>query len=542
MSTHNRDDQPPSVQTVSFGDMLSAIRRGAPLALVATGIALAAALLLTQRMEPVYQAQASVIASRPTSNFGDLDLVTPPAVDARVYQRALQEGDVVHDALFSLDGRSRSVAEMERFMEKVSVSVEVHDISSLISISVRDGDPQLAAAQANAIAEQLIAWDRDRARAMVEDSIAAIERAIAQIDEQIAAAVDSADQLSAQRLQTMSATQRENLARELETARVRSASAVVVGLLGSLNGAQVPVEPIAPRPVFNAFVAILLGLIIGYGLQFARWSLDDRVTSRKGLADATGLPVLGMLPAPRRGLRLSQEAVGKLRAGLMGAFRGSEPAVIGIACATSFHEKSGVATSLADSLARSGYRTLLIDADLKNAGPGYGVDVSRFAVPRLEAYLHNPALPLEPLGFAIDSKRSFDALLPSGTGEPFAGPLQASLGSLVERLRDQYDVVIFDIPPVLLNPDAIAAASVCTYTTLCVGVGAKRDDAREAAAMLERSDVEVVGAFLTGTGKEGTVPRRPAKVDIAPIPSRSGSRSSPKAEAAPHAYARVKPR
>src|SRR5690606_33802557 len=218
---------------------------------------------------------------------------------------------------------------------------------------------------------------------------------------------------------------------------------------------------VSPRPVFNLFLAVLLGLFLGYGFQFARWSLDDRVGSTGGLAEATGLTVLGNLPVPRSGLRLSQESIGLLRASLMRALKSDGAAVIGIASAVSFAEKSGVAISLADSLARSGYRTLLIDADVRRQGPGYGIDVTRFAVPRLEAYLRDPGLKLEPLAFAIDSRRSFDALLPSGSGEPYAGPLEGSFSALTERLRGAYDVVILDIPPVLSSADAVAAASVC---------------------------------------------------------------------------------
>ena len=538
------EDQLARPRTLTFADALQALRRGAPFALLVTAIAVVVSFLMTQRATPVYEAQAAVVASRAASSLGELDVVVPPPVDARVYQRAINEGAIVHDALLRLDGRERGVAEVTRFLEKVRVSIEVHDLSSVVSNAVRDANPQQAATYANAIAERLMEWDRERGREMLTASVNAIERAIQDIDLQIAAAVQAEDQINAQRLQTLSATRRESLVRELEVAQARSASTPVVGLLKSLSVAQPPVEPVAPRPVFNAFVAVLLGLLLGYGVQFGRWSLDDRVRTPGGLGDATGLPVLGRLLVPRRGLRLSEEAVGLLHAGLMGVLRREGTTVIGVASATAFDEKSGVALSLADALARSGYRTLLVDLDVRRLGPGYGVDVTRFAVPLLEAYLRDPNLQFEPLGFAIDSKRSFDALLPSGSGEALAGPLEGRLAALIERLGSVYDVVVLDVPPVLSGADALAAASVCHALALCVGAQTKREDARAAAMLVERSGPETAIALMTEPGHEGT-PRRPAKVDVRVVARGKGAGragSAVASEPTPRAYARVKPR
>lgn len=541
MSTRPRDDQQLRYQQVTFADILRALRRGAPFALLVTGIALAVSVLMTQRAEPVYQANASVLVSRPTSSTPGIDMVIPPAVDARVYQRALRESTIVHDALLRLDGHDRNVAEMNRFMEKVNVSVESHDISSVIGIAVRDPDPERAASQANAIAAQLIEWDRDRGRAMLEDAIVAIERAIVQIDAQIAAAVRAEDQVNAQRLQTMSATQRENLTRELDVARSRSASAVVVGVLESLSTAQAPVEPISPRPVFNAFVAVLLGLLFGYGLQLARWSLDTRVGDGQTLAEASGLPVLGELTVPRRSLRLGQESTATLRASLMGTLRSGGTAVLGVTSVSDFSEKNGVATSLADSLARSGYRTLVVDSDLRRAGSGYGVDVGRYAVPRLEEYLRNPELQLEPLSFSIGENRSFDAILPGGMTEILAGPLESGFSALAERLRGQYDVVIFDVPPLTGNPDAGAALAACEFAVICVGNGSKRSTVQTASSLLSRTGVQVLGAFLTETRRDAAGSRKGGKVDALPVTG-GAEGAVAKGEPSPRAYARVRPR
>lgn len=500
-------------------------------------MALAVALVQSQRAQPVFEATASVLASRPGSSLGGLDLITPPVVDARVYQRALQESSIVHDALLGLDGRDRSVADMVAYMENVKVTIESHDLSSMIGITVRNKNAQVAADQANAIAKRLIEWDRNRGSALLQDSIAAIEGAIQSVDAQIAGAVNAEDQASAQQLQANAAARRAQLVQELDVARSRQASAVVVGLLEPLSVAQPPAEPISPRPIFDAFIAIVLGLLVGYGLQFARWSLDARVRDGPALLEATGLTALGRLSIPKRGLKLKQESVGALRAGLVGVLQPGRVSVLGITSIAAEGEKSGVAISLADSMVRSGYRTLLVDADLARRGPSYGVDTSRFQVPPLEEYLRDPALRLDPVSFAIDANNAFDALLPSGTADMPGTPLGAAFAALVERCRGLYDVIILDVPPLLASPDATASAAACDVVALCVGQDVTRTQAKAVADRLNRSGATLVGAFLTD-GDQVTNTRVNGRLAY----SVRGSRQEGKGGSAPRAYARVKPR
>src|SRR5690606_39282068 len=91
--------------------------------------------------------------------------------------------------------------------------------------------------------------------------------------------------------------------------------------------------------------------------------------------------------------------------------------------------------------------------------------------------------------------------------------LEGRLAGLIERLGSVYDVVVLDVPPVLSGADALAAASVCHALALCVGAQTKREDARAAAMLVERSGPETAIALMTEPGHEGT-PRRPAKVDV----------------------------
>lgn len=524
-------------RTVRFPEVMRALRRGAPLALLAALIAGVAAYLITERMEPVYEASAGLLASQPPSTFGNVDLIRPPVVDPRVYQRVLLDSTLMHDALLRLDGVDRGPATMKAFQRRVRVSVENQDISSVIHVAVRDSDPERAAAYANAIANALIDWDRDRARDMVANSIAAIERSISDIDDEIAAAVNAGDAGEAQRLQALGATLREQRVRELESARARSASAVVVGLLENLSVAQPPAEAIGPRLVFNVFVALVLGLLFGYGIQFARWSLRHSVTGREQLADLTGQPVLAVFARPRRGShRLAADAVGFFRANLLRAVRGERPVVFGITSPDGYAEKTGVAASLSEGLARSGLRTLLIDADLRQQGPGFGIDLGRAQTPSLDAYLQNPGLDLQPVTVVSDARASFDILPARVPARQPSELIAFGFDPMIMNLRERYDAIVVDLPPVLAYADALAAAPSCTGIVIAVGVGGNGRHVADAVQLLEVNRIRFLGAVLTGDGEA-------ARTRATPVNNRPPSTQTPVPDPQPRgSRARVKPR
>lgn len=525
-------------RTVRFPDVMRSLRRGAPLALLAALIAGAAAFLVTQRMDPVYQATAGLLASQPPSSFGNVDLIRPPVVDPRVYQRVLLDSSLMHDALLRLDGIDRGEAAMKAFQRKVRVSVENQDISSVIHIEVRDSNPERAAAYANAFAGALIDWDRNRAREMVANSIAAIERSISDIDDEIAAAVSAGDAAEAQRLQALGATLREQRVRELESARARSASAVVVGLLESLSPAQPPADAIGPRLVFNVFVAFVLGLIFGYGVQFARWALTNGVMGREQLAGLTALPVLAAFPRPARGShRLAPDAVSYFRANLLRAVRNQRPSVFGITSVDSYEEKTGVAVSLAEALSRSGLRTVLLDCDLRLQGPGFGIDLGRAQTPPLDAYLQNPDLTLQPVTIVSDTRYSFDVVPVRAPTKQPAELIAYGLEPLLANLKEVYDAIVVDLPPVLAFADALAAAPACTGVVVAVGVGRSGKRVSDAVGLLEINDISLLGTVLTGAGS--------SKAVQGSLPLASGralTNTPPREVPPPKAVARVKQR
>lgn len=490
----------PADRGMALSDVLGFLKRATPLAVTVMLIAGATAAIITRGMAPTYRASSSLVVSQAPLNVGNLELLTPPRVDPSVYQAAIMRGPVLANVLSRVEGASPSEASLEQFKRKLRITIDSQLNSSVLNVEVVDEIPERAATFANEITTELIAWDRERARGFLESAIGAIERSIEQLDAQLVETTQESDQTEVLSQQALLATLRAQRVRELEAARASTASAVVVGSLSPLAVAKVPETAVGPRLVFNTFIALVLGLAVGYGGQLLRWSARDAVTDSDRLAAATGIPVLASFPRIRKPQgRSSGEAGSFLRANLLRRLGASKENIIGVTSSVDNDEKARVAISLAERMAVSGYKVLLIDGDLRGSGPGLGIDSSSSNVPGTEDYLSSEDIPFHPIRVLINQKASFD-VVPSYTPTNHASEtLEAGLPRLLREVTEVYDMVIFDLPPVLRYADAVTVAQFCTGVIVCAGVDSGRKVVSDAIDMLQRSGATVVGTVLTGT-------------------------------------------
>lgn len=163
--------------------------------------------------------------------------------------------------------------------------------------------------------------------------------------------------------------------------------------------------------------------------------------------------------------------------------------------------KSVTLANLAVVMAQGGRQTILVDCDLRRphqheifglpAAPGF----SDWMLGAEEA----PA-PLAATG--LDGLR----LLPAGAPAEAPADLLTSrrLQGLVDDLKTQADIVLFDAPPILAVSDAALLAANLDGVLLVVNAGhTRRDHAQRARELLEKVRVRVVGAVLTNAGSEG---------------------------------------
>lgn len=486
----------PAVRIVRWADVARVLTRGAVFSMFVTLLAVAIAVVVTRLSDPVYRASVSLVASQSPPRFEGLDIIAPPAVDPSVYRSALYEGDVLRRAFERVEGRALGEVVLDRLSDAVRVTIERQELSAVLRIDVRDSSAVRAAAVANAIAEELVAWDRQRARQGLSQGVAALERAITAIDTELL----GNGALSADRRATLTDLQ-EQRSQELAQARDANASAVAIGLIEPLREATPPERPVGPRLVLNVAIAAVLGLIAGYGSLLVGWTANPRVFTREDLERLTTLPVLAVFPTRRPGTpRLSEDAASLLRTKLTTYRTPGRALFVVVTGIRSTADHDGVAVGLAESFARIGDRTLLVDADLRHARASAWLEVSTTAAtPYDDANLAREGRqPLPAVSIVVDANRSFD-LVPAFPGAP--QPVDR-LVQVFRRNRDDwmtsYDVVVVNAAPIFPNPDVLAVVPGATGAVLCVRAGhTSRRDLDEGLSLLTEQGVTALGTVLT---------------------------------------------
>jgi len=304
------------------------------------------------------------------------------------------------------------------------------------------------------------------------------------------------------RASDLAATLYTTLQQRYEEARLAEASTTPDVRI--LDPAMVPREPVkntAPRLVLMAFCASL-GLA-GLG-AVVRDRIDQRVRYPEEVSRDMGLPILGAVPhlqRDRAGGELTPDAASEtvealrgVRMSILHAAQDRRPLRLTITSAGPGEGKSFVSTNLGLAFAEAGYRTLLIDGDIRR-----GAQHRCFGVPRrpgLSDYLSEQAL----LGDIV-RRTQFPSLcvVSCGTRASAAPELlgSARMETLVRELSDMYDVILCDSPPLSAGVDPFVLGALTEDVLMVVRTGvSNREMARAKLEVLSRLSVRLVGAVL----------------------------------------------
>jgi tyrosine-protein kinase Etk/Wzc len=270
--------------------------------------------------------------------------------------------------------------------------------------------------------------------------------------------------------------------------------------------AALPVQPTGPGRGVMVAGFLLAGGMLGLGLCFVREYSDGSVRSRAELQIAAGMPVLGLIPhGESRALRstdgrapvLPAEAYDWLHWNLIGPQAERSLKTILFTSPLPGDGKTTTATNLAMSLARSGYRVLLVDADLRR-----GAIAALFGLPRspgLADYLRGSA-PTERVLHRVDiGGRQPLYVIPAGAlpSAPVEALASEQMTALLRRLAADFDKIILDSPPLNMVVDATVLASRVEGVVLVVRAGVTPFDAVVyAAERIGHASAPVVGAVL----------------------------------------------
>lgn len=165
-------------------------------------------------------------------------------------------------------------------------------------------------------------------------------------------------------------------------------------------------------------------------------------------------------------------------------------------------EKSVAVANLAVTMAQSGRRTVLVDCDLRRPSLHTFFNLSN-DTGLTSMILNDDAKP--PL-----QTTSVDNLwlLASGPKPPNPADLLGSrkIDQLIEALTGEYDVVLFDAPPVIAVTDAAVLGAKVDGVLLVISAGkSRRDHAERAKELLEKAKVRIIGVALTNAPKDSSL-------------------------------------
>ncbi|PZL77900.1 tyrosine protein kinase [Enterococcus plantarum] len=160
--------------------------------------------------------------------------------------------------------------------------------------------------------------------------------------------------------------------------------------------------------------------------------------------------------------------------------------------------KSTTSANLAIVFANSGKRVLLVDADMRK--PTVAKTFSLDNIRGLSTLLGSRETVLHQVVQSSGVDNLF--LMTSGPKPPNPSELLDSrrMKELMMELKQQYDLVIFDMPPVVAVTDAQIVASKSDGTILVVRENvSKRDSLLKAKSLLEMVDANIMGVVYNGS-------------------------------------------
>lgn len=308
----------------------------------------------------------------------------------------------------------------------------------------------------------------------------------------------------------------------------------VVVAASVVESAAVPATPVSPSIPWWVAIGALAGALLGLLASAVRQLTDRYVRTTGDLTEAASAPLLAAVAYDRQTDRSPLvidldpqdprfEATRILRTNLQFLDVDSSDTVLTVTSCMSGDGKSTTAANLAIALAHSGEHVVLIDADLRRPRLA-----ELFGLDGLDGLTTTLVGSVDPADAVQPTRIPGLDVLATGKLPPNPSELLATnaMADLVHVLRAEYDVVLFDAPPLLPVADAAVLATLSDGAVLLVRHGrTSREQVRAAVGRLEAVGARLLGTVLTmvparaiapygyGYGYKGSAPL-PAPVEL----------------------------
>lgn len=400
--------------------------------------------------------------------------------------------------LVSLPAVGQRVAKRLGPLAPATISTSQSGDANIISVDVRDPDPNRAASIANAFASEYIKF---RSEANKRRYLLALRTLQTRLDR------------IPKRKRSSQRTRLRQQAKDLQLL-----SSLQTGDAQVIQDALPAGAPVSPKPTRDLVLGVIFGAFLGIALAFLRDRLDRRVKNQKEVEEIfPDVPVIGWIPKTRRAaaskLRTS-DAFYALRTNLgyltpNGSFRS-----LLVTSAMAGEGKSSVAMNLGLVMSGLDEHVLLLDADLRRPALSRRVEAdSRVGVSTILA--GDTEVDTAVQRRAVDASMNGTGPVPALAGELSlvpSGPLPTSpqllltahaLDGLLKGARMASDVLIVDGPPIGAVADMLPVARNVDAVIVVVRLYHSRKDALERlAAQLANAKVTPAGLVLLGAAAE----------------------------------------
>jgi capsular exopolysaccharide synthesis family protein len=286
-----------------------------------------------------------------------------------------------------------------------------------------------------------------------------------------------------------------------------------------VDAAEIPEEPVRPRVLLNLALGVILGVGLGIGLAFFQEYLDNTIKTPDEVESLLRLPSLGILPSMvgrGAGKEIGEEAAAlsttqptapaiQTSPAFQEAFRSLRtsillsanpvPRTILITSALPGEGKTTITVNLGATLASLGNKVVIVDCDMRRPAchRSTGVQNKPGFVQCLTGHVTLPEAILPVPGVA-DLSVIPCGPIPPNPAEVLSAPVTVEL---LRRLREEFEYVLVDSPPLLSVADSRILATATDAVVLVVRAFSTPYDAvRRARSLLYGAGARILGVAL----------------------------------------------
>jgi len=235
-----------------------------------------------------------------------------------------------------------------------------------------------------------------------------------------------------------------------------------ISIAKTIDPPKAQVAPISPKKNIIYLAGVLIGLIVPTCFVFVADLFNTAISSKEDISNNTVVPIIGEIShniegdnliVANKGRSAISEQFRALRTNLSFYLKNIDEKVILLTSSMSGEGKSFTAINLGNILALAGKRVLLMELDLRKPGLSAKLGVSNdigFSNYTIDASLKAENI-IKPLSINKNMFIISSGPLPPNPAETL---MSGRVPQLVSDLKDQFDYIIMDAPPIGIIADA----------------------------------------------------------------------------------------